>query len=472
MMRASRWFGWLAAMTMASAVHAQPTLTEQERVHLQALPELRLCVDPDYLPFEAIDDNNRFVGISASFMAYFAETLGLRYDLQFTANWDDTLKLASQGGCDIVAMLNDSPSRREYLNFTQPYLLGDIVILTLAEQGYLDGVNMLRDKKVVLPRGWRVAELMQHNYPEISLFLVDDFDQALQAVADGKAYATMDNLRSAIWQLQAKGIDSLAITGQTPFNDAFRVGVRKDDPLLLSALDKAIASMPSQIRSDIIERGFRLPPREAGIPGWLWQIGAALLAFTLLLLWRQRTLRRFASALSVKNQELEQLSEHDHLTGCSNRFKLDRILGQEVERAQRYHRPLSVILYDLDHFKRINDHFGHLFGDAVLCATVGKVQQLVRQQDCLGRWGGEEFLIICPETNRLQAIMLAEKIRVALAGLRVHEGVAITASFGVAEIAEGQTVAQLIQQADHAMYAAKQAGRNTVHAATEAEMSS
>ncbi len=445
------------------------SLSIAEAAHLQEMKTLKLCVDPDYLPFEHIDSNGHYVGIGAGFMARFAESLGISFELQITQHWQDSLRLAEIGGCDVVAMLNDSPERSRYLNFTDPYLEGDVVILTRSDIGYLGGINALRGKTVAMPRGWRVTELLQQDYPDINLQLVDNLADALQHVADGTAYATLETLRSALWQQQVSGLDNVKVSGQTPYSNSFRVGIRKDDPLLLSAFNKAVNHMPIVMRNDLIERGFQLPVERGIDRQRLWQILAVLLVLVGFLLWRQRTLQAFAATLTEKNQELERLSERDHLTGACNRLKLDRELAREIERAQRYHRPLALILYDLDHFKRINDRFGHPFGDAVLCATVTLAQRLVRQQDCLGRWGGEEFLILCPETNRLQALVLAEKIRAALAALRVHEPITITASFGVAELAPGQTLAQLIQQADKAMYAAKQEGRNCVVGAPDAE---
>jgi diguanylate cyclase (GGDEF)-like protein len=154
--------------------------------------------------------------------------------------------------------------------------------------------------------------------------------------------------------------------------------------------------------------------------------------------------------------------ERDYLTGALNRREVHRILNVEIERALRYAHPLSVVLVDVDYFKRVNDRFGHLNGDQALKEVVQVCQSTLRVFDTFGRWGGEEFLVILPETDTSLAAALAERLRAKIAAASLPGVGQITASFGVAAYTPLQPLDHLVQSADQALYRAKQNGRNQV----------
>ena len=153
-------------------------------------------------------------------------------------------------------------------------------------------------------------------------------------------------------------------------------------------------------------------------------------------------------------------SETDKLTNLPNRLKIDDILDKELLRANRYNQPFSVILIDIDHFKEVNDQFGHQTGDLILQEFARIVAENIRITDFVGRWGGEEFLVICPNTNEKGAFSLAETLRKIIESNTFSVIQHKTASLGVAEYHEGSTLESLFRKADNALYAAKNTGRN------------
>ncbi|MDO8607598.1 MAG: PAS domain S-box protein [Phaeospirillum sp.] len=166
--------------------------------------------------------------------------------------------------------------------------------------------------------------------------------------------------------------------------------------------------------------------------------------------------------LAAAHQELERLAMRDTLTGAWNRRCLAEIAQQEMLRMERYAHPVAVIFIDLDHFKQINDTHGHAAGDAVLREFCDIARQCMRATDMLGRWGGEEFVIVTPNSGLMIASLLAERIRTAMVAHHfMHVGQA-TASFGVAECRPAETWDAWLARADAALYSAKQAGRNRV----------
>jgi diguanylate cyclase (GGDEF)-like protein len=177
------------------------------------------------------------------------------------------------------------------------------------------------------------------------------------------------------------------------------------------------------------------------------------------------------AGVAIENARLHRVVEQqavtDALTGLANRRQFFDALGRELERAQRFEQETALILFDLDDFKTVNDTLGHLAGDAVLHAVARTVQGLIREIDVAARYGGEEFAVLLPQTDREGAANLAERLRIAIAEVRVEfagktiEG--ITASFGVAAGPDaGTTQLDLIAIADAALYAAKHRGKNTV----------
>jgi diguanylate cyclase (GGDEF)-like protein len=152
----------------------------------------------------------------------------------------------------------------------------------------------------------------------------------------------------------------------------------------------------------------------------------------------------------------------DMLTGLLNRRALYQILEREMERTVRYKKPFSVVLFDLDEFKAINDSYGHLKGDAVLRELSRFVEQAIRKADRLGRWGGEEFLIVLPETDLESAQLLAERICRLLRENCIGKVDRVTASFGVTTFRGGRNLEDVLRAADNAMYQAKQNGRGQV----------
>jgi len=181
------------------------------------------------------------------------------------------------------------------------------------------------------------------------------------------------------------------------------------------------------------------------------------------------------AAIALENVQLHDLVERqalvDPLTGLANRRSLEESLQQEVERAERFGADVCLVLADLDRFKRINDRFGHPTGDRALRLFAQILRREVRDIDCAGRWGGEEFALILPGTGLAGGVALAERIRKRLTerGLHVegHERIYLTASFGVAAYSESRSLVTLVEDADDALYWAKRDGRDRVAAATD-----
>ncbi|WP_020405634.1 sensor domain-containing diguanylate cyclase [Hahella ganghwensis] len=166
----------------------------------------------------------------------------------------------------------------------------------------------------------------------------------------------------------------------------------------------------------------------------------------------------------IKRLKHERLAITDPLTGIYNRLKLDEVLEQEWQRAKRSSQTFGIILLDVDYFKHVNDTCGHQTGDKTLIEIARLLKNNVREIDTVGRWGGEEFLIVCPDTDREGTTHLAEKLRTVIEQHKFPVVTHKTASFGVTTYKDGDTINEMVSRADVALYKAKGSGRNQVEA--------
>lgn len=218
---------------------------------------------------------------------------------------------------------------------------------------------------------------------------------------------------------------------------------------------------------------FLLPLREATVSSSLFVITISVISF---LHFPQSDFWRITFSLGLTcvfvmvfawlvgrlKEELTRLATTDPLTGCLNRSQLADILNSQIQMRERYERVSSLILLDLDHFKTINDRWGHVAGDRVLKEMVLRIRKRLRESDQLFRIGGEEFMLVLPETRQRDAEKLAQQLLGNISAAPFLDDIQLTASAGVTEVIKGETWSTWLNRADQALYAAKHQGRNRI----------
>jgi len=214
---------------------------------------------------------------------------------------------------------------------------------------------------------------------------------------------------------------------------------------------------------------FNMAAAQGSISRTRWIVGTTFLATAaLLVLIIARLVSGLRRRLQAAEARIREMALTDELTGLANRRQISDRFRMEWVRAARYQRPISVVLIDVDHFKAVNDSYGHDAGDAVLRGVSRKAASALRASDLLGRWGGEEFLALLPETEAAGARGVAERVLAEVAALREHHSnrvLSVTVSAGVATWTppgDGSDAEALLKRADEALYRAKAAGRNRV----------
>ena len=217
-------------------------------------------------------------------------------------------------------------------------------------------------------------------------------------------------------------------------------------------------------RSPFYEAEYRTFRQDGSIT-WLWDRGRVVERDA-----SGRPLRIMGAHADVTRRkeyelQLAQLAHIDPLTGLSNRRKLSEHLKQETERAMRHGSVFSLAILDVDHFKRFNDTHGHELGDRVLAELARTMEDCLREYDLCGRWGGEEFLLLLPNTDLAEALAVADRVQTSIrqrSVLHKGESLSITASIGLAEYRVGEDYSDTLRRADRALLKAKRSGRNQV----------
>lgn len=436
-------------------------LTTQEQDWLKQVDAIRLCSDPDWMPYEGIDEQHRHTGIMSDFHQLWADMLDKPVILQPTESWQQSLQFMEQGQCDVLSSAQDVPSRRHYLSVTEPFIFYPFAVATQPENQFIMDLLPLMDKQFVMVEGYAGVEIMRKRYPEIDLVLVDTARQGLRMVEKGKVYGFIDTVPSINYQTLKYGVSLIKINGVLDEHYAMSIGISKDLPELLSIYNKAIAATRDAERQRILNNWLSLTFQYQFDYSLVWKILLGVGVLLSLFFYHYFMVNRHNRELQQVNRQLEALSHSDYLTGIPNRHFLHQAFERELKRYQRYRRGFSLMIMDIDHFKRINDSYGHVVGDDILKKLATLLTEHVRDNDVVGRWGGEEFLILCPETEAKGARTLAEHLRREISqtdfGLDRME---ITASFGVTDYRDEELLEETIKRADLALYQAKNDGRN------------
>ena len=445
---------------LAFAVEPVPAIqfSTQEKAYIAQTKTVRMCVDPDWVPFEHINEAGQHVGIAADLVKLVAQRVGLKIELYPIKTWEESLAASKAGQCQIMSFLNQTPARDQWLIFTDPIFFDPNIVVAREEHSYIGDLKGLANETVALPRGTMVEERIRREYPNLHLILTENEQQSVELVSDRKADMTIRSLIVAAYAIKKEGLFNLKIAGHVPdFTNKLRIGVIKDEVLLRDILDKGVKTLTSQEREAISNKHVAINVQHGVDYTLVWMIivGGGLIML-LVLTWNRK--------LNTLNKELERLSITDRLTGLFNRMKLDAVLASESLRAQRTGQPFSLILIDVDHFKQVNDTHGHQTGDRVLIELAGLLQSGTREIDIVGRWGGEEFLVICPHTDSAGACQLAENLRLKIQAHPFPTVAHKTASFGVATFQSGDQGKDIVARADTALYASKDGGRNRVEA--------
>lgn len=451
---------------MAQTTNALPGQSHPAVVHY--------CIDPDWFPYEsAIQGQHQ--GISADFVRMMQEHTGLKFKLIRTKDWLQTIDLLKNGSCDLTPMLNFTEDRATFLSFSDVWYRSPNVLISLRDEPFLQSMDHLNGRKVAVTSGYRITGYVQQHYPEIEYLEVPNELAGIQAVIDEQVDVFIGSMLSVNNHIQANGLTEVKIAGWVGPEDQLRVGVTAKQAALIPIINQFIDQITEADRITMHKNWNDITLIDNSNQELLRQV---ILGFSLILLVgimyhllirkmnkklvaQNAELQSLKAALTETNQELVFLTNHDLLTQIHNRHYFNQLL-ERLSHKRINTDSFCMVFFDLDHFKAINDQYGHRIGDLVLKKLTTTIRPLLDDKHVFIRWGGEEFVIMCQDTNELRARRLCQDIKQALAQLNIEPVGHITCSFGIARKLPEESIMQCIERADRAMYQAKANGRNQI----------
>lgn len=457
----------LGAVSLMVQAEVTPlAFNERQQAYLDQLDEIRMCGDPDWMPYDGVDSRGNHTGIMSDFHQLWSDKIGKPIRLVTTENWQQSLEYIQQQRCDILSSAQETAERSHYLNVTYPFIYYPFAIATQPDNDFIINLEQVIDRDFAMVTGYAGVEMLRTDYPGIQIVTVDTPRQGLKMVETGQVYAYIDTVPTINYQMLRYGISHIKISGVLEQQYAMSVGVSKNAPELLAIFNRAISYTSEQERQQILKNWLSVDYPNQFNQRLFWQILIVILIISTLLLYRYRVVHSHNRRLTQINAKLQKLSHSDQLTGIANRHSLHQRLAVEMQNEQ-LKQGFSLMLIDVDHFKQINDAFGHDVGDRIIQEIAHLLVAMVRQNDLVGRWGGEEFLVICSQTTEQGATQLAEQIRLQILQHTFSIATPITVSVGISGYIAGESIDACIKRADDALYKAKHQGRNqTVLAAS------
>ena len=550
-------------------------LTEKELSYLTNKKEIKLCINPNWKPFESIDKDT-YTGITAEYFTMFSNSLPVSIELVKTKNFQESIEFAKEGVCDIISAL---PKKNENLkNFTlsQPYITTSLVIATKPKTPFINNIHTLSNKKIGIANNCFCTQMLSEQYPNLTFIPISSVDEGLKKVSKNTLFGVIAPFPVVAPLVQEDYIGEVKIAGKLENKAKFSMGIHNDNPELLGIFNKLIEHIPATKNQKIMDKYVTVkitnsinyiklvyvslffiliifavlyknrsinsihkelklthdalteqqkminryvPIVETDCRGIITDVNDAYchnLGFTRLqLIGKAHKSIRHSSMAKAFYQEMwntinqnktwsgeifnytsnnetrcfntyieplfrnkvkvgyraicedisdkkiiEKISITDKLTGIFNRLRLDELIVEQLQTYERYKIDFSIIIIDIDNFKLINDTYGHDVGDKVIQQLATCLQSKIRATDYVGRWGGEEFLIFCPNTLAKNALIPAEYIRKSVEQDHYDDVDKITISLGVTGVIEGDTVNSIFKRADQALYKAKRSGKN------------
>lgn len=451
-------------------------LNEKEYNYLKNLKSISMCVDPDWMPYEKLDKNGNLKGLTKDYLQIFQNKLDDKIEIIKTKDWTETLIFMKEKKCDIISLAMKTKKREEHMDFTPPYLIVPLVLASKLTTAFVDDFNDLKNKKIGIVKSHAYNEIIRKRFPQIKIIDVKNSHDGLSKVEKEELFGFIGSVAEISHIIQKDYISELKISGKFDEKLNLSLAVNKDKPLLKSIFTKIINDIPESKKNEILQKHLSIKYEQRTDYSLFFR---TLVFFTiviiLILIWLKtikkqkdkvecllEKLELAQEELKKSNKELKKLSETDTLTKTYNRVKIDRVLEKEIQRAKRFNRKFGIIIIDIDDFKKVNDTYGHQTGDLILIDFAKILKNNIRNVDTLGRWGGEEFFIICPETDLKGTLKLANNLRKKIENHAFPEVVSLTASLGVGCFEDEKSIKNLIKRTDNALYKAKEEGKNRV----------
>jgi len=423
---------------------------------------IKCIITPNWAPFNT-KINGNIAGISIDYWKLIKQRLHIKSECIVTNKWEKVLEEIQNKKSDITLSTSKTKDRVKYAIFTKPYATFPIAIATRNDVGFIASMKFLKHKIIVVGKHYTAAKLLKEKYPNYNILEVKNIKTALEMVSEGKAFAAIDIMPVLIYNINKYEFANLKISGKTPLEFKMQFMIRDDYIPLLTAINKAIDTISLSEKEKIYSKWIHVKYQNGFSTEQVLTAASVIgTIITLLFIYWIIRLKKEIKKRHQLEEELRKISFYDSLTNIFNRYKIDLSLKTQIDLSKKYNVTLSIIFFDIDDFKKINDTYGHKAGDYALIELSKLIKNNIRQTDIFGRWGGEEFIIILPNTNLTTASHIANKLKNAVEKHSFKNIGKLTCSFGVTELKENDSINTITIRADSFLYEAKKRGKNRV----------
>ncbi|NPA11881.1 MAG: diguanylate cyclase [Epsilonproteobacteria bacterium] len=404
--------------------------------------KLKVVVTNSWPPFEFYKDG-KLNGIGIDFFRLVAKKAGLNYKFLVFPSWIGIVENIKRGVFDITpntALTND---KIKSALFSKPYMSFPLAIACKKGQKIEKIENI---KSLAVGLGYSAYSLMRAYYPNLKYVFAKNVKEAFKQVENDKAQCVVDILPTIVWLINERFKDEIKIYFKTPFTFDLRIMLRKGLEAELNKINAAIDKIPRAQKNKLISKYI----------GDEYIMQKKYTFFIELLMLVLGIVIMIFFFVFIRGRRYKAKAEHDRLTGAYNRGAAEEKLSEIVA-----HHDGSLIFLDIDHFKKINDTYGHDKGDEVLKQVAKIIMENIRDEDVFGRWGGEEFIIVMPNQNYANGFFIAERLRKEIEDSDFG-GIKVTVSLGVSGFKKGDNYEEIVKKADDSLYKAKKGGRNRV----------
>ncbi len=448
-------------------------LNKMEKDYLKSKDTLKACISKEWVhPFSQLDENGKRIGLGYDYINVLKEKMNVNFVVDSNSSWNGALKSMLEKKCDIMPLTFTTKNKKDYIFYTKPYLKFPIVITTKANVNFVDGENELKGKSVAIVKNHYLKYVFKERGYKFDIIEVEDSKEGFKKVDDEEVFAFVDSLPTMVYELQNSRYNkALKISGRLSESLEISIGVGVDNTRLQRIVQKIMNSISIKEKQKILDKWIAVEYKEK--IDYIFII--ELIVFFIFLLaialyWNRKIayankiLQESQREIAQTNRKLKKIADTDKLTQLYNRSKIDIILQEELEINRIKRQNFGLCLLDIDFFKKINDTYGHQVGDEVLIRLANSLTICIRGLDCVGRWGGEEFMIIFPKISEAGLEKVAEKIRQQIKELTFDgfPDIVITASMGITMSRFNDTVSSIVKRADDALYRAKHSGRDCI----------
>ena len=397
-------------------------LSLKQRDWIKKHPKIYFTGDPNWLPYEAFVDN-KYIGIVNEHLKLIQEYTGLEIIIKESKTWSEALAMIRNKSVDILSETNASLLKKEML-FTQSYLSAPIVMVMNKKASYKNSLKDIKEKRIAVVKDYGYIMVIKEEYPHLNYYEVNSLQEGLLAVENDNADVFLGALPQSSYWINKLGLQNTRIIGKTKFKASLSFAVRKDYSILVDIINKALLQIDESKQQKILNQWTNAKFKEVSDYSiFIYALIISLLVIIFLII-RQIVLKQYS-------KELEYISQTDSLTKIYNRVKLNTIIEEQLNVFKRHKQSFGIILLDIDYFKKVNDSFGHDIGDSVLVEFSALIKNNIREIDSVGRWGGEEFIVVCPFSNKEGLLLCAQKLKKIIEEHNFFKVGKKTASFGI-----------------------------------------